>query len=104
LAKIRLRIPTSSFTNSETTKRKDAKLMQVMPEQVAEFKGDPSANDETILRKRAKYEAQYWHPLHSGSRLTKLPNGRVTLFGSLALAKEGLAGNEQVYLSLRQEG
>jgi hypothetical protein len=103
-AKIRLRIPASSFTNSETTKRKDAKLVQVMPVQVAEFKSDPSANDETILRKQAEYEAQYWHPIHSGSRLTKLPNDQMALLWSLARAKEGLAGNEQVYLSLRQEG
>src|SRR5437870_3063947 len=59
-----------------TMKREEARTVQVMPVPIAEFKGDPSAKDETILRKQAQYEIDYWHPRESRSSLTNLPDGR----------------------------
>src|SRR5438105_8777954 len=85
-----------------TMKREEGRLVQVMPVPLAEFKGTASANDETLLRQQADYEIQYWHPRHSSSRLTSLTNGRAALLWSLTIAKKLPAGNEQLYLSLRQ--
>ena len=85
-----------------TMKREEGRLVQVMPVPLAEFKGTASANDETLLRQQADYEIQFWHPRHSSSRLTSLTNGRAALLWSLTIAKKLPAGNEQLYLSLRQ--
>ncbi len=78
------------------------RCLQVMPVPVAEFKGNPQAGDDVILRQQAKYELDAQHPITSKMKKIVLPNGREALFYSCRVRETGPGSETQVFVTLRQ--
>jgi hypothetical protein len=78
------------------------RCLQLMPVPIAEFKGNPAADDEAILRAQAQYEINYWKPISSDIKKIALRKGKTGLLYSFRIRRSGSGNEKQMFVTFRE--